>query len=351
MDNQSSPWIIRKRVQVSGGFAIYAQLTASETMTIIVNKFIKQIKKKNCLGLWNLQLMESNGQYYISDVNMRIGTSSPLSLTFGINIFANFLIKSNCQHEPFRQFDKKAYAIRYLEEVAFYPVSKDVKGIVFDLDDTLLDHKLWLEAKLKIFIQNNNELFEDYLSAYNVGLQFIEEGRWDKLIDDVLDKCSCKIQNRLPLYQQWREISPEGSFLFPQVKYLLQELKTRGYQLALLTDNPPETQKQKIMCTGLKKYFDYILYSQTLAVEKPDPILFDDVSSHLCIDKKNLAMVGDNIFLDIKGAMDCQFNTAILVQIPGVKNYYSSRILDRLQSEYNEVRIITSLSYLLNLFK
>lgn len=89
--------------------------------------------------------------------------------------------------------------------------------------------------------------------------------------------------------------------LYDDAVYCLDEL-TKFYQLALLTDGPPDIQREKIKITGIEKYFTEIIVSGEVGYGKPDYRSYQLVLSRLGVRPESTWYVGDSLERDILGA-------------------------------------------------
>lgn len=89
--------------------------------------------------------------------------------------------------------------------------------------------------------------------------------------------------------------------LFPEVQDLLQALRSK-YRLGLVTNGPPDLQKEKIGRTGIGKFFDNILISGEIGIGKPDARLFNLALARFSVEHTKVVMVGDSLERDIQGA-------------------------------------------------
>lgn len=86
------------------------------------------------------------------------------------------------------------------------------------------------------------------------------------------------------------------------VPELLARLRGTGVKLALLTNGPPDIQRQKLARAGLAGFFDAIAISGETGAGKPDPIAFEHLKRALGVDEPPL-MVGDSWDRDVRGAL------------------------------------------------
>lgn len=93
--------------------------------------------------------------------------------------------------------------------------------------------------------------------------------------------------------------------LIPGAIDLLQELKRRGYTLALVADGRPGTYTNVLAQHAVLDLFDVLTISEQLGCEKPDPRMFSVTLERLGIapaDYGRTLMVGNNLARDVKGA-------------------------------------------------
>jgi len=84
---------------------------------------------------------------------------------------------------------------------------------------------------------------------------------------------------------------------------VLQELQALGYRLAILS-NASDNQDvfQLVERFGIEPYFDFVLTSAVAAFRKPHPQIFELALAHWGFPAEDVAMVGDTLRADIRGA-------------------------------------------------
>ena len=93
--------------------------------------------------------------------------------------------------------------------------------------------------------------------------------------------------------------------LIPDAGEVVQELKSRGYVLALVADGPVGTFRNVLTRHNLYDCFDVFAISEQVGVEKPDPRMFITALDQLGTQRQDygrVMMVGNNLARDIKGA-------------------------------------------------
>lgn len=324
-----SDFVIRRRIKTIGGFSVICESAENQKIQEIVSGLSRIISSRGGKGLFNVQILEKETNYFISDINPRAGTSAVFGFRHGVN-FPLFLCSSVDESiGQIRNTPARVKMIRFLDELWIKkhdPTS--IKGVVFDLDDTLLDHKKWILLKLEqLWIE-----FRDILPEREIFLlkafQYIEEGNRSNLFDALCMEFEQCEQRRTDLIRRYREIIPDHCPLFPDSIPVLNGLREKGFKLALLTDNPPLSQKQKIDTCNLNELFDSIVYSREVDKEKPAGKGFRQVAENLAVTPGSLAMVGDNLYKDILGSLDAGYHHAYWISRKGTFYNFSTHILE-----------------------
>jgi putative hydrolase of the HAD superfamily len=126
---------------------------------------------------------------------------------------------------------------------------------------------------------------------------------------------------------------------FHWTKHVLESLKQKGYQVALLSNwdlNCRKILKQ----LNLYDYFDYILVSSEVDVEKPDPRIFQLLIEESGYKPEEILYVGDNYYDDVVGSRKVGINSVLI-------NRFDSFGIE----EINDCQVITSTKELLTLLK
>jgi HAD superfamily hydrolase (TIGR01549 family) len=319
---------LRRRVRTSGGFAVISDSTDDEAAKNAVAQTAHWLASTGGLGIFNVQILKlPDGTLYVSDVNPRHGTSSTHARGEG-NPWLAFLAEL-----PADEVKVATRSIRTLQQrVIPLPERDRWKGVVFDLDDTLIDHKRWMMDKLQIVANQ----FTDRVPAtllLDEAYAIVEEGHHERLIDLLAQRLALESLH-VELLEAYRAAVPERAHLFPEVLDVLHTLRATGHRLGLLTDNPPASQKLKLQHSGdMAGLFDAIIFTRELGAEKPAHKGFLAVASQLGMNANQLLMVGDNPSRDARGAIASGYDACMLVCRPGGRFQVSSELLKRYQPE------------------
>jgi FMN phosphatase YigB (HAD superfamily) len=351
-EGKISELVVRIRLKTFGGFAVIAANVNEPIIEKMVDSFLRLITPLGARGILNMQVMREGHDYYISDVNPRIGTSAVFGYEQGINLPLFFCSPGRPEVYPpellSRNRNKKYKMVRYLEEIWIQMNDSDkVKAVVFDLDDTLINQKIWIADKLEILWSKFRDTLPGKEKFLSRAVQIVEEGNRSRVFDALSHEFRFPDGLKERLIETYRQIQPENCPLFPDVLPTLTGLRENGFRLALLTDNPPETQRQKIETCNFETLFNTILYSRDINLEKPDTTVFKEISKRLDIPEQYLVMVGDNLYKDVIGSLDSGYRTAYWLSREGTFFNFEQKILKRLfKAQYDFIKI-RDLRYLL----
>lgn len=96
--------------------------------------------------------------------------------------------------------------------------------------------------------------------------------------------------------------------LFPETKSVLNNLKSRGYQLGLISNAYPLTRQRLLNRNELTQYFDKILLSYEVGMTKQMPTFYQLALSQLAINAEDTVMVGDSLKGDILASKNATNN-------------------------------------------
>jgi phosphoglycolate phosphatase-like HAD superfamily hydrolase len=188
---------------------------------------------------------------------------------------------------------------------------KNLKGIIFDLDGTLI-HSTIDFRKMKtnmIQVLERNDVPEGALTPEMITVDILEktEKYWDQVEkpEDV----------RVGLRAQMEELMNQGELeAIPLVVEIegasgaLRELKEKGYKLGILTRSHHEYAVEALKKIGAYDCFDVVLGRGETPRPKPYPEALDHAAKLMELDMDELLFVGD-MYLDYLSAVNsgCAF--------------------------------------------
>jgi len=119
--------------------------------------------------------------------------------------------------------------------------------------------------------------------------------------------------------EDYVRICPTKTNLFPYAYDILSYLKEK-YHLHLISNGFKESTQCKLANTGLENYFENIIISEIVGVNKPDKAIFQHALDLAKGQVSESVMIGDSIEADIRGAvnfgMDAIFFNPNKIEMP-----------------------------------
>lgn len=202
-----------------------------------------------------------------------------------------------------------------------YPTSeiKTYKHIFFDLDHTIWDFDKNAEETLyelyeiyrlneiglpsaalfiETYTRNNHQLWAEYHTG-KITKTELRETRFKRTFielgvhPDVLP---------LAFEDDYVKLCPTKTNLFPHAHETLQYLQNK-YTLHLISNGFKEASTLKIGNTNIGGYFDQVIISEIVGINKPDPAIFQHALDIAGAEKHESIMIGDSLEADVYGAL------------------------------------------------
>ena len=180
---------------------------------------------------------------------------------------------------------------------------KNIKAIIFDAYGTLFDVNSAAE-KCKEKIGNKWEDFANYWRITQLEYTWLRslmsrhKDFW-QVTEDSLDKSMKKFeidQNmRSELLNLYKILST-----YPEVKKTLEELKSKNFKLAILSNGTPDLLNQLVKSNSLKEFFDDIFSIETVGIYKPNASVYDVPIKKYNISKDEVVFLSSNTW-DVSG--------------------------------------------------
>jgi len=195
------------------------------------------------------------------------------------------------------------------------------KWVLFDADNTLFDFHASSEIAFHQSFKHHGIESDD--NIYN-SFREINLRTWKAYDENKLSHEEIKRVRFQSLFDQHgiRGIDPLdfNSLYFERLvhnaRYVewaleLLDLLDGKVRLAIITNGMKEVQRPRLLYCGLMDRFDLVVISGEIGLSKPNRSFFQYVFERMDFpDKKEVLVVGDNIFADIKGGNDFGFDTA-----------------------------------------
>jgi putative hydrolase of the HAD superfamily len=191
-----------------------------------------------------------------------------------------------------------------------------IKGVVFDLDNTLLDFmkmkEFAVKAAIKGMIEAGLKVNED--KSYIEINSIYEEFGWEnqKVFDVFLEKSIGHVDNKflaagIVAYRRAREAN---LMAYPNVNKTLLALSKSGIKLGVVSDAPSREAWMRIYYLNLYHYFDVVITFDDSGERKPSPIPFQLALDGMGLRPEETIMIGDWPERDVVGAKQIGMKTA-----------------------------------------
>ncbi len=186
------------------------------------------------------------------------------------------------------------------------------KGIVFDLDETLIDRRRSLDVyarELWRCFQRNSTLDEGrFVLAFH---DLDGNGRVPrhKFFSDLSRKAFDGIAPS-DISDHFRVHAWLKPMLFEGVVEVIETFRDNSYAVGVVTNGGSHSQNSKISNSGLDQYLDGFVISEELGAKKPDPAIYREIVGRLEIDPRESWFIGDDPISDVVGPASYGFHTA-----------------------------------------
>jgi len=193
-----------------------------------------------------------------------------------------------------------------------------LRAVLFDLDDTLFDHRLCARTALSelhaAHAQFESYPLDDFERLHSIYLEELhplvirgeiplEEARRERLrrlfravgvapAEDLIAQAAAAYRES---YIRFRKPIPGAAALLAAVK--------ARARVAIVSNNLLEEQQDKLRQCSLSNYVDVLVVSEEAGMSKPDPRIFEIALERLGCGPDEVVMVGDSWPADIVGAI------------------------------------------------
>lgn len=275
----------RERLQVRAGEVLKTQIFMDKTMIEESKALCKYFKP---CGPMTVQLIRDEfGIDWFIEINPRFGGGAPLSMKAGARSAEAIIRLIDRETSGEYEIADGAIYSRFDQSVCIKTGQSKIKGIIFDLDDTLYSEKEYVKSGYKAVSDYLGGGFEEKLWYY------FENGK--VAIDELLAELNREDEKNevLNIYRNHNPII----HLYPGVLNVLKELQDKGMKIGIITDGRSEGQRNKIDALGLKGLVDDIIITDELGgvhFRKPCDIAFRIMITKWRLNPADVVYVGDN---------------------------------------------------------
>ena len=192
---------------------------------------------------------------------------------------------------------------------------KNIKAVLFDVDDTLFDRKLAQKEVCKLIVEqlprvfntfNMERIQEAFLKSDQISTDIFNsgapsEGLREKRSRLFLQLLGIKEDYGAKITELYIRDSPlvnaamDGAI--PVVKKL-----SRKFKIGAVSNGLADVQYRKLETMGLRDLFSCIVLSEVIGIRKPDPAIFHKAASLMHVKLEECLYVGDSYVNDVVGA-------------------------------------------------
>jgi len=191
-----------------------------------------------------------------------------------------------------------------------------IKGVVFDLDNTLLDFMQMKEFAVKAAVKGMIEagLMVEEDQSYKEIIAIYEKFGWEnqQVFDVFIEKQIGYVEHKflaagIVAYRRAREAN---LMAYPNVNKTLMALTKAGIKLGVVSDAPSREAWLRIYYLNLYHFFDVVITFDDSGERKPSAVPFKMSLEALQLEPKETIMVGDWPERDVVGAQQIGMKTA-----------------------------------------
>ena len=284
----------RERLRVREGEVLKTQICMDAQM---IEEAKRLCKAFHPCGPMTVQLIrDAAGVDWFIEINPRYGGGAPLSMKAGARSAETVL----------KLVDGEAFSVqndiadgtvysRFDQSVCIENGGGKIKGVIFDLDDTLYSEKEYVRSGFKAVSDYLGGGFEEKL------WRSFEAGR--PAIDDLLKELGREADKEKAV-AVYRGNKPD-IHLYPAAARLINDLKARGIKVGIITDGRPEGQRSKINALSLDQLADDIIVTDELGgaqFRKPCDIAYRIIQLRWRLPCEQIIYIGDNMKKDLQAA-------------------------------------------------
>lgn len=193
---------------------------------------------------------------------------------------------------------------------------KQIKAVLFDLDNTLIDFmgmkRRASKAAIKAMIKSGLRINERKAWAMLRGMFKVHGIEDQKIFDKFLREATGSVDVRILAagVVAYRRVKRRMLKPYPNVRRTLAAL-AKQCKLAIVTDAPKFQAWSRLYEMRLEKYFNFIIAFEDTGVKKPAKLPFRKALKTMRLRPGEVLMVGDSIRRDVRPAKKLGMRTAL----------------------------------------
>ena len=303
----------RERLQVRAGEVLKTKICMDSTMIEESKRLCEAFKP---CGPMTVQLIRDDaGTDWFIEINPRFGGGSPLSMKAGARSAEAILKLMDGEAVGEYKIADGAVYSRFDQSVCITEGRGKIKGVIFDLDDTLYSEKEYVRSGYKAV--------SDYLGGGYVEKlwYFFDSGK--QAIDELLKELG-RENEKAEVLEIYRNHKPD-IHLYSGVVELFEKLKSQNIKIGIITDGRPEGQRTKLEALGLDVN-DVIITDELGGIQfrKPCDIAFRIMMTRWRLNPTDIVYVGDNPVKDFQAPQQLGMKSIWFNNADGLYSWKSS---------------------------
>ncbi len=282
----------RERLRVRAGEVLKTRICMDQRMISESESICKALEIR---GPVSVQLIrDSFGEDWFIEINARFGGGAPLSMSAGARSAESILKMMDGEEiDSCSNVEDGAIFSRFDRSARVVEGNSEIKGVIFDLDDTLYSEKDYARSGYKAV--------SDYLGGgYEEKLwKFFESGK--PSIDELLKELGRESEKEIVL-SVYRSHKPDIRPYDGAIE-IIRRLKAEGKRVGVITDGRPEGQRNKIEALGLAELADDVIVTDEIGgvqFRKPCDVAFRIMQIRWRLSASQIAYVADNPIKDFQ---------------------------------------------------
>jgi putative hydrolase of the HAD superfamily len=193
-----------------------------------------------------------------------------------------------------------------------------IKAVFFDMDDTLYDTSgfaaIARRAAVKAMVHNGLQCSEEEGYSFLMDIDKDKGSNYDKHFN-ILTKQVNGVEDPLVIVNgiiTYHNTKFAMLKLEPECFSILLYLKSKDYKVGLITNGKELKQWEKLVRLGLYPFFDDVVTSESVGVEKPNPEIYKIAMDRLDVTAGTSVMIGNSFDTDIMGAYNAGIPSMII---------------------------------------
>ncbi len=293
----------RERLQVRAGEVLKTRIDLDPVMIEESKKLCAAFKP---CGPMTVQLIrDAIGIDWFIEINPRFGGGAPLSMKAGARSAEAILKLMTGEIIEEQSVANGAIYSRFDQSVCITEGKSQIKGVIFDLDDTLYSEKEYVKSGYKAVSSFLGGSYEGKLWS------FFEADK--PAIDELLLELGRQSMKDIVL-KIYRSHKPD-IHLYPGVSEMIDNLKANGIKVGIITDGRPEGQRNKLDALGLWELVDDVIITDELGgvqFRKPCDIAFRIMITKWRLNPADVIYVGDNPVKDFQAPQQLGMKSVLI---------------------------------------